>query len=251
MAKTLIFNFDGTGNEPTDVGSFSQDESISNILKLHVLLGGCMEVGKNGTQTENGNDQKTYYYNGIGTREGRFSVPLVGRIRSLINRAVAPSWGDARHILNEATGDFEESGYEEGDKLVVFGFSRGAALARKFVSTLLANESAREVSFLGVFDTVAAMDGIFFRGDIASSDVLFEDGTLHDGVKRAVHLLALDEERVPFTPTHINRDRENPSRITEIWMPGVHSDVGGGYWMDGLADCSHAAYDRHVQRGTR
>ena len=27
-------------------------------------------------------------------------------------------------------------------------------------------------------------------------------------------------------------------RITEIWFSGVHSDIGGGYWHDGLADAS-------------
>ena len=101
-----------------------------------------------------------------------------------------------------------------------------------------AKRLVQRIEFLGVFDTVAAMDGIFRKGDIASSDVLFENGTLHQGVGRAVHLLALDEERVAFTPTLINRDTGRPSRITEIWMPGVHSDVGGGYWMDGLADKS-------------
>ena len=138
MAKTLIFNFDGTGNEPADVGSFSQDESISNILKLHVILGGCMEAGKNGTQTSNGNDQKTYYYNGIGTREGQFAIPLVGRVRSALNMAIAPSWGDARSILNEAIRDCEAAEYKAEDTVVIFGFSRGAALARKFASMLLA-----------------------------------------------------------------------------------------------------------------
>ena len=38
-AKTLIFNFDGTGSEPRDAEQFSaapfkEDASISNILKL-------------------------------------------------------------------------------------------------------------------------------------------------------------------------------------------------------------------------
>ena len=25
-------------------------------------------------------------------------------------------------------------------------------------------------------------------------------------------------------------------RVTEIWFPGAHSDVGGGFWYDGLSD---------------
>ena len=94
------------------------------------------------------------------------------------------------------------------------------------------------MSFLGVYDTVAAMNGIHRRGEAISSDVLFENGTLNGRVRRAVHLVALDEERVAFTPTLINRDRDGGDRILEVWMPGIHSDVGGGYWMDGLADLS-------------
>ena len=236
--KTLVFSFDGTGNEPGQANEFKQDESITNVLKLHVMMGGCMEAGESAVQTDGGSDQQTYYYNGIGTREGRFAVPLVGRVRSWINMAMAPTFGDARRILNEAEEDFEESGYEPGDRIVVFGFSRGAALARKFVSEILAGDEQREVSFLGVYDTVAAMNGIHRRGDAICSDVLFENGALNERVRRAVHLVALDEERVAFTPTLINRDRDGGDRILEVWMPGIHSDVGGGYWMDGLADLS-------------
>ena len=38
--KTIVFSFDGTGNEPTDAGEFIENESITNVLKLHLLLGG-------------------------------------------------------------------------------------------------------------------------------------------------------------------------------------------------------------------
>ena len=95
-----------------------------------------------------------------------------------------------------------------------------------------------QVAFLGVFDTVAAMDGVHTRGEAISSDVVFENGTLDPRIRRAVHIVSLDEDRVAFEPTLINRDEGNPDRITEIWFPGVHSDIGGGYWHDGLADVS-------------
>ena len=236
MPQTLVFSFDGTGNEPSDVRKFQEDESITNILKLHILIGGGMTP--TATQLSNGGGtQLAHYYNGVGTRAGGRSIPLVGKLRDLINMAVAPSFGDARRILEEAHQDFDNAGYDANtDKIVVFGFSRGAALARKFVSELLDGNDNARVAFLGVYDTVAAMDGIHRRGERVSTDVLFEDGTLHANVDSAVHLLALDEERVPFSPTLINRDDERPDRILEVWMPGVHSDVGGGYWMDGLAD---------------
>ena len=238
--KTLVFNFDGTGNEPNDAEKFEEDESISNIMKLHVLMGGGFTQDTSSTKTPEGRPQITYYYNGIGTRENGISIPLVSSLRKTINMTIAPSFGDARKILKEAKADFDEAGYTPGDTLAVFGFSRGAALARKFVSMLLDEDPKDgkpkpEVSFLGVFDTVAAMNGIHRKGDRISSDVVFENGTLNPRIKKAVHVLSLDEDRVPFTPTLINKD-EKKDRILEIWFPGVHSDIGGGYWFDGLSD---------------
>ena len=167
-------------------------------------------------------------------------MPLLGSVISVFRRSInmifAPTFGDAARILREAVTDFDIADYQPGDKLVVFGFSRGAALARKFVSMVLSSNPACKVSFLGVFDTVAAMNGIHRKGDKISSDVVFENGTLNDKVNKAVHLVSLDEDRVPFSPTLINRDPQHPARIVEVWFPGVHSDVGGGYWYDGLSD---------------
>lgn len=239
--RTLVFSFDGTGNEPTDAEGFEHDESISNVMKLHVLMGG----GLNGqdmtdTQTPEGEEQRTYYYNGIGTREDGEDIPLVGwlvsKVTGLVNSALAPRWGDARRILKEAMADFSRTQPKPLDRIVVFGFSRGAALARKFASMVLAQNDELEIAFLGVFDTVAAMDGIHRRGETISSDVVFEDGTVNPRVKWAVHVLSLDEDRVAFEPTQMNRDPDDRERIHEIWFPGVHSDIGGGYWHDGLAD---------------
>ena len=165
MPKTLVFSFDGTGNEPSQVNEFKEDESITNILKLHILMGGGMKIDQTDTRTPSGNRQVTYYYNGIGTREAGVSIPLLGWLRGAVNMAMAPTFGDARRILNEAKTDFNEAIYQPGDKVVVFGFSRGAALARKFVSELLAEDQDREIAFLGVYDTVAAMNGIHRSGD--------------------------------------------------------------------------------------
>ena len=239
-ARTLIFSFDGTGNEPGDASGFRQDESISNVLKLHVLMGGGMEEDRSETRTPRGERQETCYYNGIGTREDGETIPLVGELivrgRRLVNSALAPSWGDARRILKQAAEDLENLVPAPSDRLVVFGFSRGAALARKFAARTLDAHRELRIAFLGVFDTVAAMDGIHTKGETISSDVVFENGTLDARVERAVHIVSLDEDRVVFEPTLINRDEENPGRIAEAWFPGVHSDIGGGYWHDGLSD---------------
>ncbi len=242
-ARTLVFSFDGTGNEPSDAERFEHDESISNVLKLHVLMGGgSAGLDMTKTKTPEGEEQITHYYNGIGTRENGEDIPLIGWLVSkatgLVNSALAPRWADARRILNEAKGDLKEAEPTPADRIVIFGFSRGAALARKFASMVLAEDENLEVAFLGVFDTVAAMDGVHRKGEKISSDVVFEHGTVNRRVRRAVHLLSLDEDRIAFEPTQMNRDTAKPERITEIWFPGVHSDIGGGYWHDGLGDVS-------------
>ncbi len=202
--------------------------------------GGGLGEDRTATKTPRGEEQRTYYYNGIGTREDGEDIPLVGwlvsKVTGLVNSALAPRWGDARRILKEAMGDFDGAEPKREDRIVVFGFSRGAALARKFASMVLTEHEALEVAFLGVFDTVAAMDGIHRRGETISSDVVFEDGTVNPRVNRAVHILSLDEDRIAFEPTQMNRDPGDAERIHEIWFPGVHSDIGGGYWHDGLAD---------------
>lgn len=236
-ARTLVFNFDGTGNEPADAGGFKQDESISNVLKLHVLLGGSLggaeEDAEHAATPVGEQAQPAFYYSGIGTL--RKSIPLLGRLFSVVNLAIAPSFGDAQTILDGAEKDLAQA-YRPGDRIAIFGYSRGAALARKFASTILAADESLRVAFLGVFDTVAAMGGVHRRGEKISSDVVFENGTLNPRVDKAVHAVSIDEDRVPFTPTLMNRDASNPGRIAEVWFPGVHGDVGGGYWVDGLSD---------------
>ena len=240
--RTLVFSFDGTGNEPGDAHAFEQDESISNVLKLHVLMGGGLAEDRTPTETRGGAPQLTWYYNGIGTREGGVDMPLVGwlvaKATGLINQALAPTWGDARRILEEAAQDLRDARPTPDDRIAVFGFSRGAALARKFAATALQDDQNLKIAFLGVFDTVGAIDAIRPRGEQTGGDVEFENGTIHERVERAAHVLSLDEDRVAFEPTLMNRDASNPERITEIWFPGVHGDVGGGYWLDGLADVS-------------
>ena len=237
--QNLVICFDGTGNEPSDAGRFTEDESISNVLKLHILTGGGLTGDCPGTTTPAGNPQRTFYYSGIGTAGKREVSTWLGKLyargRNLVNMAVAPRWGDAGRILTLAREEFQKS-YRGGDRVLVFGFSRGAALARKFTSELLDAGECEEIAFLGVFDTVAALGGVHRSGERISTDVVFENGTLHGNIRRAVHLLSLDETRVPFTPMQMNKDVEHPGRILEVWFPGAHSDVGGGYWLDGLSD---------------
>ncbi len=214
----LVFCFDGTGNDPNDSGDFFSDRSISNVLKLHALLGGKLNP-RNSTNTDMSN-QHSFYYEGVGTH-GHW-------LWQKINAWFAPLKGDISHIIEDANKDLEEN-FKEGDEIYVFGFSRGAAIARMFSSKV-----NRPIKFLGVFDTVVATKGSFDleKDTLPASDILFENGTMGEHIESAVHLVSLDEKRIVFQPTLFNADK----RVTEVWFAGIHSDIGGGYWFDGLAD---------------
>lgn len=132
-------------------------------------------------------------------------------------------------------------------KLFVYGFSRGAAEARAFVSwldealasgllgfpagTLLGVEVS--VAFLGVFDTVPAV-GIAnvvpgfsgHNGWAGQTQPLPESGLL----KKCCHFVAAHEQRQSFSLDSIRTAAGTYLPGTqEVVYPGMHSDVGGGY----------------------
>jgi uncharacterized protein (DUF2235 family) len=95
-----------------------------------------------------------------------------------------------------------------------------------------------EVTFVGVWDTVAAygmpIDEIatFINAVVWPLDL--PNLALHPRVQRAAHALALDDERSTFHPKLWDPD----PRIAQVWFAGMHSDVGGGYPDQGLAHIS-------------
>ncbi|MBS4098057.1 MAG: DUF2235 domain-containing protein [Sulfuricella sp.] len=100
-----------------------------------------------------------------------------------------------------------------------------------------------KIHFIGVWDTVGAL-GI--PDDMALLNLLddakdhnFHDTALGANVSFARHALALDEKREAFTPTLWNPasyQGRDPKCVKQLWFPGVHSDVGGGYPETGLSD---------------
>ena len=121
----------------------------------------------------------------------------------------------------------------------VFGFSRGAAetvaFCHLFDRLLEGGKFAgikTRIQFVGLFDVVASVGG---SASIAKTTAM--PGAVFDGhwdwandvekplpgcVEKAVHLIAAHELRMNFPVTRIGGARE-------IYVPGVHSDVGGGY----------------------
>jgi hypothetical protein len=140
------------------------------------------------------------------------------------------------------------------DELVIdaFGFSRGAAGARFFVHKALsetpvsrgknqipARPIARrlraqgykienknvKVRFVGLYDTVAS-EGINHRNDTWS---LKMDSIGRPDVETVIQLASADEHRANFSLTNIE---SAGAKGKEIFLPGVHSDIGGGYRDD-------------------
>ena len=97
---------------------------------------------------------------------------------------------------------------------------------------------ATPIHFIGVWDTVGAL-GV--PDDLAVLDLIddprnyeFHDTALGANVTTARHAVAMDEMRKSFAPTlwTYAPDRD----VKQIWFPGVHGDVGGGYLQCGLSD---------------
>jgi len=118
----------------------------------------------------------------------------------------------------------------------VFGFSRGGAAARHFISKknklIVAYPKAKIVyRFVGLFDTVSSYDpaGVWSVLDYDFDNDLTELGLRLDKVpQKVIHLTAGDEYRQNFALTTI-ASAIKAGVGYELQLPGAHSDVGGGY----------------------
>ena len=232
MSRKLLFFFDGTSRAIT---GFVND-APTNMYRLN-------QVFTNGAHGE----QISFYYAGVGTRDSKLSK-YTGR--------------GFDQIVMEAYTNLA-SNYCPGDKIYLFGFSRGAVAARVLSGflgnpgllkedrlsqdfptawrlyknyardTLDWNERDRlratleqslhkpaRVRFLGVFDSVPGY----------SHDVKFRvrNCELEECVDHAVQILAADDRRTPFFSPLLWEDKQTAEQTLEqIWLPGVHSDIGG------------------------
>ncbi len=97
------------------------------------------------------------------------------------------------------------------------------------------------ISMVGVWDTVGSLGipGLLFSL-FDQKKYGFLDTTLHPNIQKAVHAVSIDERRAQFLPTlWTNPDgsmRVNDNVVQQVWFPGGHSDVGGGYPQSQLSD---------------
>lgn len=239
--------FDGTNNNATNAllggGEGSYANSRSNVALLSLLY-----PNDDGPPNACGNPSRKYfprYVPGIGTTTGsekkRIKDSLVGGAIGMgatgVEARVAATCIElGRDITRLSPG-------VEPEEIIfdVFGISRGAAAARYFVNAFrqgwirynpvfgstvrgrLPEGRKVRIRFVGIFDTVAS---------IGSGTVEYNYGAnIHlrtDQADRIFHLTAGSEYRKNF---RLNHNLEGGGDHYE--MPGVHSDIDGGYKGDG------------------
>lgn len=246
-ARKHIILIDGTWNDETGQ---NLDGLITNIARMSKIL------------ISDENHQIVRYHRGIGNDdENGFLNVLRGGIT-----ARGYKW-----LVDRIYARFVQD-WHPGDEIFIFGFSRGAAMARllakkindegipesitvtiepkKNKETKVIEQSITDwtiqtrknhvpvaIQFLGVWDTVSSFGwkNIFRRLILRKGKDVFTGKTIASNIQRAVHLVAIDETRTPFLPSLMNHD---PGRIEEVWFPGVHADIGGGYAEDSIAQVS-------------
>ena len=102
-------------------------------------------------------------------------------------------------------------------------------------------EVTTPIKFIGVWDTVGALGNPLFLNGIVSKRNGFHDTDLSTKVSFAYQALAIDEKRKNFQATLWHQQEDSGDQVLEqVWFPGVHGDIGGGYPEQGLSDITLA-----------
>lgn len=190
--------------------------------------------------------QKAIYVEGIGTQAGQadnqlsmmFGTDETGVIAKT-DDAVAQLAQAIDKALHALKGKF----VVETLLFDIFGFSRGAAAARHFANRVQSEDStiknaisvgmrkfiyrgapAGSSRFIGILDTVAAIGTLTNGLSTHSADTGEVNIRLRPGVAQKVfHITARHECRYNFALNSVS------PAWPELALPGVHSDIGGGY----------------------
>lgn len=260
--KRLIVCLDGTWNTPDQKGG------PTNVVKL---MRAVQHVDNEGVP------QIAFYDKGVGTGG------LTDRIRGgASGRGLDENVRDGYRFLAH--------NFQKDDEIYLFGFSRGAFTARSLAGFIGAcglldkpelellpqawdyyrtppderdvegdsgfkAKSRMDVNIkcVGVWDTVGAL-GVPVESFnwFNKPKYQFHDTTIGGNIDNAFHAIAIDEKRGPFAPalwegseqTVVNRT------IEQVWFPGVHSNIGGGYDDHKLSDVTLQWMLRRVRDNT-
>jgi uncharacterized protein (DUF2235 family) len=221
------FFFDGTGN---NLKIDQPQQKLSNIARLflgHVADERPLIV--------------PLYYPGVGTPLDASDPNWWEKIRDSEALGAGAGLGsDVRLTKAEEDFRFALTANHKVNRIgvAIFGFSRGATLARAFVNRLLKKCTMKDgvphwpcptsvdgesaplhIRFLGLFDTVESV-GLPAHN---FSDMRMQ---VPEQVERCLHFVSGHELRACFPLTPV---RGSDASYEEVLLPGMHSDVGGGY----------------------
>jgi hypothetical protein len=263
MGKNIVLCSDGTGN--SDI-----KDRGTNVFKLYEAI----DI-QNRKYNAAATPQIAFYDDGVGTQKF-LPIKLLGG---------AFGWGFTQNI-KDLYKNLVVS-FEEGDKIFLFGFSRGAYTVRALsglihhcgvlqsdrLPTPMALRTAidecwdyfRNISFrsqlaqapryaalhtpihfIGVWDTVGAvgLPDELKKPLFALYPMEFRNGKPTPNIIHARHALSIDDERRSFTPVLWDErdyitdrcfDVGQEPTLRQVWFPGVHCNVGGGYPKQGIS----------------
>jgi uncharacterized protein (DUF2235 family) len=252
--KRIVICADGTWNIRDQLDKETNKRRPTNVTKLARSVR---------TTTAGGVPQVVFYCDGVGTGRGMDKI-TGGAFGNGIEDNV-------RDLYREIVYN-----YEPGDEIFLFGFSRGAFTVRTlvgfmhfaglvekdddyFVPDLYACYESQQgpgteqwkvanrkvsgtrpcppIKMMGVWDTVGALGAPGVLGQLFNSDKYkHHDVSLLPAIQNAFHALAIDERRKPFAPNIWVKPPGWTGQLVQAWFAGVHSNVGGGYTPDGLAN---------------
>ena len=235
MSKNIIICCDGTGNKYCDKNS--------NVVKLFSTL-----------DLDDPARQVAYYHPGLGT----IGAPnALSRLAKWWTKVIGLAFG---YGITRDIGDayrFLMDNFEPGDRVFLFGFSRGAFTARALGGMLhmfgllrRGNEAlipyatdmlkrpkektfriadgfkatfSRECKpyFIGVWDTVSSVGWI-------TDPVHIPYTARNPDLSIGRHAVSIDERRC-FFRQNLWGPAQQGQDLRQVWFAGVHSDVGGGY----------------------
>lgn len=233
MSRNLVLCFDGTDNK--------YGANNTNVVRLYSMIDRSRP------------NQTAYYQPGIGTMT---PIGMYARVKRKIARVVDLAMANLLDDHVEGGYRFLMRNYQPGDRIFLFGFSRGAYTARvlagmihkvgllsqgneeliPFAWNLYAKGPTDQISagfsatfsskapiyFLGLWDTVSSVSWAWHPRVYAYT---------HDNpsVQFVRHAISLDERRQRFAQNTWTDKRHSGQDVKEVWFAGVHSDIGGGY----------------------
>ena len=239
LAEQIAFYDDGVGTESMKLlkimgGAFGCGLR-RNVKQLYTSLAKCYQPG-----------DQIYLF---GFSRGAFTVrQLAGFIVGcgIIDRSKWTTDNELKKLINQAFRKYRlrhRTWLEEKLKRFLPSDKKARDAFRQNFSwkdETYTPEGKVPIRFIGVWDTVAAV-GLPFDHltDFINKFIYrfkFPDNRLSFQVDKACHALAIDDERHSFHPELWDETMEtDDSRIEQVWFPGVHSNIGGGYSKQGLS----------------